>query len=69
MREVAPGFLFVPPHNVSQWYITSTGALRYDLPPGPLSVNDISMLLPFSDTLWAVQGVRVAASCSKCCRR
>ena len=47
MDAVAPSTIFVPSRNTSQWFITSTGALRYDLYKGNVSVDDVDMALPF----------------------
>ena len=63
MREVAPRHLFVPAQNASQWFVSSTGALRYDIYEGNVTVDDIDMALPFSDSLHVarrVQGATIA---------
>ena len=57
MDAVAPSTIFVPSRNTSQWFITSTGALRYDLYKGNVSVDDVDMALPFADPLYVVQRV------------
>ena len=57
MKTVAPAHLFSPAHNASQWFVTSTGALRYDLYAGNVTADDIDMALPFADTLFVVQNV------------
>ena len=60
MHEVAPRHVFVPAHNTSQWFISSTGALRYDVYKGPVTVDDVDMALPFSDSLHVARHVRGA---------
>ena len=55
---VAPAAIFTPPHNASQWFVTSTGALRYDLYAGNITIDDIDMTLPFADELYVVQRVK-----------
>ena len=58
MDHVTPATLFTPPRNGSQWFVASTGGLRYDLYQGNITVDDVDMVLPFRDTLWLIQGVR-----------
>ena len=50
--------LFCPPRNASQWFVTSTGALRYPLFAGVVVRDDIDTTLPFADTLWVFPRVR-----------
>ena len=52
---VAPAALFTPARNASQCFLTSTGALRYDLYAGRVTRDDVAMVLPFEDRLWVVQ--------------
>ena len=44
--------IFCPPRNTSQWFLSSTGALRYPLFAGLVVVDDIDTALPFSDRLY-----------------
>ena len=71
MQTVAPTALFTPAHNASQWFVTSTGALRYDLYAGNVTVDDVDMALPFKDTLWVAQRVtgRVLAAALRALNR
>lgn len=57
MREVAPKEILVPPLNASQCFITSTGSLRYNLYKGAVTVDDVDMILPFSDELFVLRSV------------
>lgn len=52
MEKVAPASLLTPPHNESQWFISSSGALRSDIFGGKVATDDVETLLPFRDTLW-----------------
>ena len=54
---MVPEALFSPPRNASQWFVSSTGSLRYDLYAGNVTVDDVDMALPFSDTLYVAQRV------------
>ena len=62
MNHVAPSALFTPAHNASQWFVSSTGALRYDLYEGAVRVDDVDMALPFKDELYVAQ--RVSGVCA-----
>lgn len=56
MSEVVPSMLFERPQH--QWLVTSTGAARYDLWPGSVTVDDTYTTLPFVDTFHSVPGIR-----------
>lgn len=55
--DIVPKGLFTPPGNASQWFVQSTGSLRYDLYKGNVTVDDIYKVLPFRDSLFVVRGV------------
>jgi hypothetical protein len=40
--------------NASRIVVQSTGALRYDLFSGPVTLNDIWTMCPFADRYWRV---------------
>ena len=51
MKDVVPTAVLTSP--TSQWYVQSTGGLRYDLYQGNVSVDDVYKILPFRDTFSA----------------
>eukprot|EP00750_Incisomonas_marina_P015692 INCI1851.1.p1 GENE.INCI1851.1~~INCI1851.1.p1 ORF type:complete len:588 (-),score=85.56 INCI1851.1:107-1789(-) len=55
--DIVPKGLFSPPGNTSQWFVQSTGSLRYDVYKGNVTVDDIYKVLPFRDSLYLVRGV------------
>jgi len=57
ISDVVPSTLFAPAHNKSQWFIFSTGGLRYDLYQGNVTVDDIYKILPFRDTFLTVRNL------------
>ena len=57
LERVAPEAVFAPARNASQWFITSTGSLRYELYAGNVTVDDIYAILPFSDRLFILPRV------------
>lgn len=61
LRTVAPEHIFSPPHNRSQWFVSSTGALRYGVHAGNLSVDDVYCVLPFVDRMRVARRVSGAA--------
>jgi hypothetical protein len=61
MRTIAPEHIFSPPRNSSQWFVSSSGALRYGVHTGNLSVDDLYCVLPFVDRLRVARRVNGAA--------
>jgi hypothetical protein len=61
LRTVAPEHIFSPPRNRSQWFVSSSGALRYNVHAGNLSVDDVYCVLPFVDRLRVARRVSGAA--------
>ena len=49
MEEVAPAALLHPPKAAAQWFVTSTGALRYDLFAGGVTVDDVGIRAPHTE--------------------
>jgi 2',3'-cyclic-nucleotide 2'-phosphodiesterase (5'-nucleotidase family) len=49
LSDVLPTHLFTPAHNTSQWFVGSTGAIRYNLFEGNTTADDMWALAPFED--------------------
>lgn len=47
---VVPEHLFHPSRNTSQWFVASTGCLRYPVFQGNITVDDVFKVMPFEDT-------------------
>lgn len=63
LQQVIPHTLFSRFHtpNDANWFITSSGSLRYPLYQGNVTVNDIYSVLPFEDQVYVVRGTRGSA--------
>lgn len=62
-NQVLPGVLFEPKSSKSQWAVVGTGALTYDIYPGPFTIDDAYKCSPYGNfwfTLPDVSGADLA---------
>ena len=57
-EEIVPKAFFTPPGNASQWFVQSTGSMRYDIYQGNVTADDVYKVLPFRDALYVVRDVQ-----------
>jgi 2',3'-cyclic-nucleotide 2'-phosphodiesterase (5'-nucleotidase family) len=62
LNEVLPTQLFVPARNKSQWFVASTGAIRYNLFEGNVTADDLWAIAPFEDKVNVVRSVPAAVA-------
>jgi hypothetical protein len=61
LQQVLPTQLFTPPRNTSQWFVASTGALRYDLFAGNITADDLWAISPFDDRMLVAPSIPATA--------
>eukprot|EP00756_Hemistasia_phaeocysticola_P010558 Hpha_TRINITY_DN15029_c5_g17::TRINITY_DN15029_c5_g17_i1::g.125626::m.125626 len=64
LKHTIPEGLFHPPRNSSQWFISGTGSLRYDLYGGEVMVDDLITMAPFQNAIHVVRNVPGSAALS-----
>lgn len=58
MSDIATNFLLLPAQNASQWFLQSSGSIRYEFYPGNFTVDDVWKVMPFRDQFFMIKNLR-----------